>query len=82
MMFSENVQYSDSEKKVFTKLGYSNLLDYVQPVVLYRMAIEICFLDNLSGPVVDALRRGGNALLRNRPNIYRMTEEFNKLVEF
>jgi hypothetical protein len=82
MLSSEN-EYSDAEKKMFVELGYDkSLFDYIDPVGLYRMAVTKCFLNNLSGPAVEALRRGGNAVLEYRPRVYRMTAEFDKLVEF
>jgi len=83
MLVFKPYDYSDSEIKLFTKLGYANILQEpsITPPVLYRMAIEQAFLNCLIGPEVEALRRGAiNVLWMGKVN--RLTPEFDELIKF
>jgi hypothetical protein len=75
------IKYSEKEIKLFNSLGYNDLLAHIEPYVLYRMAVEKVFLDNLSGPNIEALRRAAKSMLVDgKP--YRFTPEFEKLLEW
>lgn len=76
-----NIKYSEKEIKLFNSLGYNDLVAYMEPCVLYRVAVEKAFLDNLSGPNIEALRRAGKVLL-NTGKPFRLTPEFESLLEF
>lgn len=74
------IKYSEKEIKLFNSLGYNDLLAHIEPYVLYRMAVEKVFLDNLSGPNIEALRRAAKSMLVDgKP--YRFTPEFEKCIE-
>ena len=70
-------QYSQKEQKLFTALGYSDLLTQ-EPVVLYRMVALNMFKEGNSGILVDNIRRCLNAIDKGEP--YRLTEEFDDLI--
>jgi len=70
-------QYSKKEQKLFTALGYSDLLTQ-EPVVLYRMVALNMFKEGNSGILVDNIRRCLNAIDKGEP--YRLTEEFDDLI--
>lgn len=73
--------YTDNEIKLITAVGYGKELNLIDdPVVLYRMCVVKAFMENQSGPHVEALRRGYNAITFCSP--YRKTEEFEKLIAF
>lgn len=75
------MEYSKAEIRLITTLGCNYLIKCnLMPPVLYRMLIEKAFLENLSGPAVEALRRGAKALFSCAP--YRLTPEFDQLVTF
>ncbi len=83
MLAFKPYDYSEAEVKLFTKLGYSNMLQEtsVTPPVLYRMAVEQAFLGCLIGPEIEALRIGAiNVLWTGK--IKRMTPEFDALITF
>lgn len=61
--------------------GCADLTNHIDaPIVLYRMCVEKAFMDNMTGPHVEALRRAYKAL--NSCKVYRRTEEFESLIEF
>jgi hypothetical protein len=74
-------QYSENEVKLLSMFDVTkSVIGHVVPIVLYRMAVEEVFLQNLMGPHVEALRRGFDALMYSK--CYRMTKEFDYLVSF
>lgn len=73
--------YSEAEKKLFTALHLEEYLNKLEPVVLYRVAAEQAFVKDERGPIVDALRRGCQALLHDGTP-YRHTEAFDSLLQF
>lgn len=75
-------KYSDQEIKLFSSLGYENIigLNSIEPIVLYRMAAEEVFIKNISGPNVDALRRGLKAIVYCE--CHRNTWEFENLISY
>lgn len=79
-MLSQDPEYSDAEIKLFTQLNLAHLL-YLSAPQLYRAAVEHAFINNLSGPAIEALRRAaGVMLVKGKP--YRLTEEFDKLLDY
>jgi hypothetical protein len=72
---------SAKERKLFIALGLEDLVDHLQsnPTVLYRMAVEQAFCENLSGPAVDSLRRCYIALHNCNP--YRGTPEWDAMIQ-
>jgi hypothetical protein len=75
-------RYSLQEIKLFTALGFDYLIEVtsIEPPTLYRMAAEQAFLNNVSGPAIEALRRGLTAITKCQ--YYRMTPEFEALISF
>lgn len=47
---------------------------------VFRILVEKCFIENMEGPAVEALRRAYGAIFKCKP--YRHTPEFDKLCEF
>ena len=72
------VEYSENEIKLFNHFGLGNLLDQ-EPIVVYRVAVDIAFRKNMRGVWVEALRRGYNAIIDQ--TVSRKTPEFEKLIE-
>lgn len=72
---------SDKEIALFKSLGYENLLFILDkdPVGLYKMAAEKCFIEDRRGAAVDSLRRCMEALSKHNP--YRLTPEFEELIQ-
>lgn len=74
-------KYSPGEIKLFTMFGCADLVQHIDcPMTLYRICVEKAFLDNMQGSHVEALRRVYLALRTGAP--FRMTDEFEQLVEF
>jgi hypothetical protein len=76
------VEFSEAEIKLFNRFGFGYLLaTTLQAVPIYRTILEHAFIENMTGPHVEVLRRGSRALLfTGRP--FRMTPEFDELVSF
>jgi hypothetical protein len=55
-------EYSDKEREMLECFVDSNLLDNVDPVTVYRIAVHEAFIANINGPAVDDLRRTFTAL--------------------
>ncbi len=74
--------FSPNEIKLFTKLGLEKFLEIYKdtPIAIYDLAVYVAFIKNSQGNDIDALRRGFNAIQNCNP--YRMTPEFEKLIEF
>lgn len=74
-------KYSQQEIKLFTALGYKELINTpIEPLRLYRLCVEKAFINNWSGPHIEALRKGFKSLGDCYP--YRMTKEFDDLIAF
>jgi len=76
--------YSEAEIKLFNSLNLEHMLNApVNPMAVYRFAVEEAFLNNLSGPNIDALRRGVTVLVRDTESkVFRKTKEFDDLISF
>lgn len=76
--------YSEAEIKIFTSMNLEHMLNApVNPMAVYRFAVEEAFLNNLSGPNIDALRRGMTSLVRDTTEkVFRKTKEFDDLISF
>jgi hypothetical protein len=74
----EEIEYSDKEKQLIEFFGFSDIINNVQPPVLYRMMAEYAFIHDLSGPYVDSLRRCIMAL--NHALVYRMTTTWDEMI--
>lgn len=73
-----NAVYSETERKLLEAFKYDNLIDHVcVPHSLYRMCVEKVFVENMTGPAVEALRRVYAAIQSCKP--YRLTPEFEEL---
>lgn len=72
-------EYSDKELELFKvfKFDYLTKHDIAAPAI-YRILVEHCFINNLSGPAVESVRRTAKALSNMSP--YRMTKEFDDLI--
>lgn len=71
---------SSDETKLIRAFGYGHLIGLVDIISLYDMCMRKAFNEGISGPHVEALRRGCNAISQCKP--YRETEEFDVLVRF
>ena len=72
-------QLSENEIKLFTSLGLSYLFETPIPIKgLYQIAVEKCFIDDMIGPVPDALRRGFVHIVKGG---VRGNRDFENLVE-
>jgi hypothetical protein len=72
--------FSTNEIKIFTKLGLADLLQQ-EPAMVYQAAISLVFSRYLTGPHVEALRRGYIAAFVES-TVQRRTFEFEDLIEF
>ena len=73
--------FSIMEVEMFKALGFGTFANNgAEPIVLYRMAIEYCFLNGLQGGAVEALRRAARVFLAPLVCCRRMTPEFDALV--
>ena len=70
--------YSEKEKKLIEHFGYSDLI-HVVPSVLYEIIAMDCFMKNKQGREVDSVRKCLSAIKNCNP--YRLTEEFENLIE-
>lgn len=79
-------ELSDAEHKLFKALGHEWLIkqcehEYAIPAPkAYDMVAMEMFKENRTGPAVEALRRGINAL--HNCKVYRLTPEFDELISF
>ena len=72
-------KYSLNERAMFAAIGLGHLLDApIDEMGLYRIAIDKCFRENLSGPYVECLRRAANFI--SNCKVYRMTPEFDSAI--
>lgn len=76
------VEYSEAEWKLIDHFGFRDFAvnSRCMPATLYREMSLNAFVNNLSGPGVDALRRVLAATNECKP--YRMTPEFDGLAHF
>lgn len=72
--------FSKEEIKLFKSFGCETLLTNCAAFHAYRYLTERVFIENLSGPNVEALRRGYSALCDL--SCLRKTSEFNSLISF
>lgn len=72
------IEISAKERDLFVFFGFSDLVDVVEPVVLYHLCVEKAFVDDIQGPYVDSLRRCYRALLTC--SVYRMTPEWDAMI--
>lgn len=77
----EYPDYSEKEIEMFNALGLSDKIKFFaeNPVQLYNLAVERCFVNNLTGVNVESLRRCVIAL--NKCKVYRGTQEWDDLIE-
>ena len=77
----EYPDYSEKEIEMFIALGLGDKIQFFaeNPVQLYNLAVERCFLNSLTGVAVDSLRRCVIAL--NKCKVYRGTQEWDDLIE-
>lgn len=77
-------EYSENERLMINAISphWANVINkvYITPHRLYQILACECFCKNKTGPAVEALRKGLIAL--EECKIYRMTHEFDALLEF
>jgi hypothetical protein len=73
--------YSASEIELFRVIPGAFFDDSIAAPMLYRTAVEHCFLNNLQGPAVEALRKAAKCLLTGE-GPYRFTNDFEDLLIF
>ena len=69
-----------NELKLISSFNLSYAIGYVDIISIYRMCVEIAFIENMSGPNVEALRRMYKAFTIG--DVLRHTPKFDKLIEF
>lgn len=76
--------FSKAERKLISTLSphWFSVISKtsINPPKLYQILAVDAFIENKSGPEIEALRRVVNAIEKCNP--YRMTEAFDKLCEF
>jgi hypothetical protein len=77
-----NTDYSEKEVELFNRLDAMWALEAhsFTPILAYRDLATNLFIENKVGLEVDSVRRILNALHHSK--IYRLTEEFDNLIEF
>ena len=77
-------EYSKAERKLIESISphWRKVIEQtnINPPNLYKILAQECFIQNTTGPDVEALRRACKAVDKCSP--YRMTPEFDKLCEF
>jgi len=73
------MNYSQKEQKLINSLHFGDFLNQ-EPAVTYRALALHCFSKNLQNYLADSVRRCYNALQEGTP--YRLTKEFDDLIEF
>ena len=75
--------YSETELKMIETISPSSLrltTEAVCPSVVFEMMAIQCFIENKTGPAVDALRRAIKASRNCYP--YRESPEYEELIKF
>ena len=72
--------YTEGELKLIRQFIPLSFLSCGTPMTTYKMCVEKAFIENMSGPHVEALRRAYRALILCEA--YRHTSEFEALVQF
>lgn len=72
-------RYSAKEIELFKKLNF-DMWDHVQPIVTYRMAVEHCFMEEISDERANSVRRCMLAMQEGYP--FRLTKEFDELISY
>ncbi len=79
-MLDYNGGMSPNEIKMFTDLGMKDLIYAPISILgLYAIAVERAFVENRTGPAVEALRR---AMIHMRAGKFRGNEEFENLIVY
>lgn len=73
------MKYSNKEQQLINALHFGDFLNQ-EPVVTYRALALHCFSKNLQNCLADSVRRCYNAMTEGTP--YRLTKEFDDLIEF
>lgn len=75
--------FSEKEVEMFIALGFGDKIKLFvgedDHMIMYKLAVEKCFLENKSGVAVDSLRRCVIALKSG--TVYRLTQEWDDLIE-
>jgi hypothetical protein len=79
-----NFEYSEKEMKLFEYFGMKKIAHFIVPYQLYNMCADEAFLNKYSeGKETESLRRCFKVLEHiSEHTIYRMTPEFDALIEF
>ena len=72
-------EYSQKEQDMFAALGYTDLMDSIDPIGLYNMAARRVFEKNIQGAAAQSLRRTSKAISDSSP--YRNTPQFDNLIK-
>lgn len=79
MFGSKNAkEYSDKEEKLIAYFEYSSIMENISPITMYRMMMEKAFIDGMTGPEVEAVRRCNKAL--RDCTVYRNTRAWDMLI--
>ncbi len=75
--------YSNAEIKIIETISPSSLqltTESIYPSTVFEMMAIQCFIENKTGPAVDALRRALKASRNCNP--FRETPEYEELIKF
>lgn len=70
--------YSEQEQKLFTRFGYQSLMVVLDPVALYKIVGEECFVKKLDGESVESVRRCLFAM--STGTVFRGTSEWDAMI--
>ena len=73
-------EYSKNEMKLIKEFGLESFSMRTMPNLLFREMAIMCIKEDRKGPEVQAVRNAVIAIDNCSP--YRLTDEFEKLIEF
>lgn len=76
---TNTMDYTENEIKLISSFDYGHLLN-IEPHFLYKMCVDKAFINNMTGPNVEALLRGYAAMHTGR--VYRHTQQFEDLISY
>ena len=71
-------EYSEKEQQLINYFGFGDIADRINPIAMYRMMAEKAFMEEMTGPAVDSLRKC--LIAYHKCTIYRMSEEWDNMI--
>lgn len=72
-------EYSEKEHQLIDHFGFDEISEKINPIAMYRMMAEKAFMEELTGPAVDSLRRC--LIAYHKCTVYRMTKEWDDFIQ-